>query len=241
MPNQKSVVSWLSVVFVISLLAVLLLPLPRSGGTAVGHAAGIIGSLLILLTLVYPFRKRILGKKGRKNPITTHMIFGLLGSILLVVHSGGVLTSLTVSLVFLVLIVVVLSGISGRFLYSRIRRTLKEYQQESSHLKDLFQKRVSEISLSDATACFRFDLSFGGFDLEGTAGEGGDAPTMRQCQELERTAEASGDVEYSIQVYDAVQKLFGKWSQVHIYLVFFLFALMAAHIATVVFYGLPWL
>ncbi|MCF8105342.1 MAG: hypothetical protein K9K64_07665 [Desulfohalobiaceae bacterium] len=241
MPEQKNVASWLSVVFVTSLLAMLLLPLPRLGETLVGHGLGIIGSLLMLLTLVYPFRKRILGRKGRKNPITTHMIFGLLGSILVVIHAGGVLNSLIVNLLFLIMIGVILSGISGMFLYSRIRRTVKDYQQESSYLKQLFRKRIKNISALDVRSCFRIDQMLGRLDEEALAQQGVETPTVRQCQDLERLVEAVGDVEYSIEVYDASQRIFGKWSLVHIHLAFFLFSLMGTHIATVMYYGLPWL
>lgn len=240
MADRKNVVSWLSVAFIASLLAMLLLPLPGLGESLAQHALGIIGSVLILLALVYPFRKRILGKKGRENPITTHIIFGLLGPILVVAHSGGVFTSLIVNLVFLVMIGVVLSGISGWYLYTRIRRTLREYKQESSYLKQSFRKSINDLSVSDVKNCFSLDLALGGFDEEALAREGVNAPTVRQCRELEGLVEAVVNVEDYIQVYDASQRLFGKWLLIHFHLVFFLFVLMGSHIATVVYYGLPW-
>ncbi|MFP3983108.1 MAG: hypothetical protein ACLFV2_05395 [Desulfurivibrionaceae bacterium] len=240
MADHNNVVSWLSVAFVASLLAMLLLPQPGLGRSFFRHGLGIIGSVLILLTLVYPFRKRILGKKGRENPITTHIIFGLLGPILVVAHSGGVFTSLIVNLVFLVMIGVVLSGITGWYLYTRIRRTLREYKQESSYLKQSFRKRIKDLSASDVRSCFRSDLAPGGFDEEALAREGANAPTVRKCRELEQLVEAIVDVEDYIQVYDVSQRFFGKWLLFHYHLVFFLFVLMGSHIATVVYYGLPW-
>jgi len=237
--GQKSINYWLSIVFVASLLALFLIPMPSLGGTLAGHAVGIAGSVLLLMTLIYPFRKRLLGQRGRKNPISRHMTFGLLGSVLIVVHSGGYFTSLIVSLDFIILVAVAMSGIAGMFLFQRIRKTLKEYRQESADLKALFRHKRKEISEPELRRYFRFETDEKEQEEEHVDRELSEY-AMRRCEELERLAEAIGDVTYSIQVYHTTQRLFSKWSLLHIHLAFFLIALMGTHIATSLYYGLPW-
>lgn len=239
MLGQRSINYWLSTILVASLLALLLIPMPSLGGTWAGHAVGIVGSVLLLMTLIYPFRKRVLGKRGRKNPISTHMTFGLLGSVLIVVHSGGNFTSLIVSLDFIILVAVAMTGIAGMFLFQRVRKTLKEYRQQSADLKALFRHKRNEVSESDLRRYFRLGPAREDPEEEPVEPELSEH-AIRRCEELERLAEAIGDVTYSIQIYHTTQRLFSKWSLLHIHLAFFLIALMGTHIATSLYYGLPW-
>ena len=230
---------WLSILFVLSLLALILVPLPSLGGTFAGHVVGIIGALLFLMTLIYPFRKRVLGKRGRKNPIALHMSFGLLGSICIVIHSGGNFTGLIVSLDFIIMAAVALSGIAGMFLFQRVRKTLKEYRQQSDNLKVLFRHKRNEVSESELRRYFRFGPAWEDSEEEPVDQEISES-AIRRCQELEQLAKAIGDVSYSVEFYHTTQRLFSKWSLLHVHLAFFLLALMGAHIATSVYYGLPW-
>jgi hypothetical protein len=240
MLSSRTLSSWLGIAFVTSLLAMLLLPLPSLGGTLSGHAAGIIGTLLVLGTLIYPFRKRVLGRKGRNNPITTHMVLGLLGSLFLVAHSGGRFPGLIVTLTFLVTVAVVLSGMSGMFFFFRVRRTLGEYRQEAAELKELFHETRKDVARYELRWYFSLE-SAGDRRAREELGEEVDASTIRRCQQLERLAEAIADVDHSVRVYHATQKLFGRWSLVHVHLAFFLFAFTGAHVATSLYYGVPWL
>lgn len=228
--DKERILYWLHVLFIASLLTILLVPLPRLKESALGHAIGIVGAVFILLTLIYPFRKRVLGQTGEENPLGAHMIFGLVGGIFVVFHSGGYFGGLTVSLAFISLTVVVFSGITGRFLYIRASRTLREYEQEVSSLRESFRERKEAMAARDLRSYFRDDSDG---ELEPAA--------RRGCKELERLAESIADLEYTIEVYDDMKTLFGHWKALHVHLVFFLFALLGAHVTTILFYGVPWL
>jgi hypothetical protein len=93
----------------------------------IGHTLGIVGFVLMLGTeTLYSLRKRLPG--FHRGPMAlwlqAHIFTGIVGSYLVVLHAGwkfnglaGVLTLLTV--------VIVLSGVVGRYIYTAVPRTLE--------------------------------------------------------------------------------------------------------------------
>jgi hypothetical protein len=240
MINQKQVRSGLTIVFIASLLAVLIIPLPRMGGSLAGHALGILGTLIMLLTLVYPFRKRILGRKGKKNPIATHTLYGLLGPALVVFHTGGEFKSLIGNLVFICMVLVVLSGIVGIYLFKTTRKTLKEHKQDVSQLKKIFFEKKREVSTPDLEKFVQGEKALENF-ATGSIDETLEPIAMRRRKDLEQLVELIADKEHTIKIYATIERIFAKWSKAHIALVFFLLAFLGSHIATMIYYGLRWL
>ncbi|MGD8416023.1 MAG: hypothetical protein PVH91_03090 [Pseudomonadales bacterium] len=89
----------------------------------VGYWLGIVGGSLMLLLLIYPLRKRVraLSVLGSvRFWFRTHMIFGILGPVLVVLHSNFNLGSLNGRIALFCTLVVAGSGILGRYLYAKI-------------------------------------------------------------------------------------------------------------------------
>ncbi|MEZ5552687.1 MAG: hypothetical protein R3E82_17535 [Pseudomonadales bacterium] len=105
-----------------------------------GYWLGIIGGSLMLLLLIYPLRKRIrwlAGLGSVKAWFRTHMIFGVVGPLLILFHSNFVLGSLNGRIALFATLIVAASGIIGRYLYGKIhygmygqRATLMSLQAE---------------------------------------------------------------------------------------------------------------
>ncbi|MGM0540092.1 MAG: hypothetical protein ACQERT_12935 [Thermodesulfobacteriota bacterium] len=240
MIDQKQIRSGLTFVFIASLLAVVIVPLPRLGGSLAGHALGIIGTVIMLLTLVYPFRKRVLGRKGKKNPIATHTLWGLLGPSLVVFHTGGEFKSLIGNLVFICMVIVVLSGIIGIYLFKRAKKTLKEHEQDLSQLKKIFFEKKRDFPATDLEIYGQGDEAMERSET-GSIDETVDPSTVRRRQDLEQIVELIADKEHTIKVYATIERIFARWSKAHIALVFFLLAFLGSHIAVMIYYGLRWL
>ena len=110
---------------------------PKNG---IGYWMGITGGTLMLLLLLYPLRKRIriLHTLGPTRIwFRMHMIFGLLGPLLILYHSNFHLGSFNSQVALYSMLLVAGSGIIGRHFYAGIHRglygrktTLKEVQQE---------------------------------------------------------------------------------------------------------------
>jgi len=116
-----------------------------SAETGLGYVLGIVGGILMLLLLVYPLRKRLqfISRFGSiKFWFRTHMLFGVLGPVLILFHSNFQIGSLNSMVAMTCMLTVALSGLVGRFLYSRIHYglygshiELKELQEGTRELE----------------------------------------------------------------------------------------------------------
>lgn len=108
----------------------------------VGYWLGILGGVLMLTLLLYPLRKRIrilhvLGPT--RSWFRIHMLFGLVGPLLILYHSNFRLGSVNSQVALYSMLLVAGSGIIGRHFYARIHRglygnktSLKELQADLS-------------------------------------------------------------------------------------------------------------
>jgi hypothetical protein len=117
---------------------------PRSN---VGFYLGVVGSVMMLLMLAYPLRKHVgfMHSWGAlKNWFRLHMIMGIVGPTLVLFHSTFHLRSINATVALFSMLGVVISGIIGRFVYTKIhyglygrRATLEKIQAEfAGHSSD---------------------------------------------------------------------------------------------------------
>lgn len=95
--------------------------------TGAGYLLGIVGGAMMLILLIYPLRKRLPGLRvlgGVPGWFRFHMILGIAGPILVILHSNFKLGSLNSSIALATMLVVASSGLVGRFLYGRIHHGL---------------------------------------------------------------------------------------------------------------------
>lgn len=114
-----------------------------------GYWLGIIGGTLMLTLLLYPLRKRIriLHKLGpTKYWFRMHMIFGLVGPLIILYHCNFKLGSFNSRVALYCMLLVAGSGIIGRHFYAAIHRglygrktSLKELQAELAESVDKSQ------------------------------------------------------------------------------------------------------
>ena len=104
-----------------------------------GYALGIIGGSLILLLLLYPVRKHLKAIRSWgpiKYWFQIHMLFGVIGPVLIIFHSNFGLGSTNSNLALFSMLLVASSGLVGRYFYTKIHFGL--YGQKAS-LKELRQ------------------------------------------------------------------------------------------------------
>lgn len=106
--------------------------------SGLGYALGIVGGTLMLLLLLYPLRKRIRGMRRWihiRHWFRIHMLFGILGPVLIVMHSGFRLGSMNGSVALISMLVVAASGLVGRYFYSKIHYGLYGSRANFDELK----------------------------------------------------------------------------------------------------------
>jgi hypothetical protein len=93
---------------------------PESG---VGYWLGIVGGSLMLLLLLYPLRKRVRSLRALGSVafwFRAHMILGIFGPVLVLLHANFRLGSINSNVALVAMLIVAISGVIGRYLYSRI-------------------------------------------------------------------------------------------------------------------------
>ena len=96
-------------------------------GDDFGYYLGLVGSLLMLVLLLYPLRKHVsfLQNLGEiRNWFRLHMILGILGPTLILFHSTFSIGSLNAGVALGCMLLVAGSGVVGRFMYKRIHHGL---------------------------------------------------------------------------------------------------------------------
>ncbi len=147
-------------VFSVAVLAILYLSwhyrdeghLTPENGT--GYWLGIAGSAMMGVLLLYPLRKRMrifrnLGKTA--SWFFWHMILGIVGPMLVLIHSNWKFASYNATVATIVTLVVVASGIIGRYLYTKVnmglygrKAELRQIMHDASVLKAALGEDVAQ-------------------------------------------------------------------------------------------------
>lgn len=123
-------------------------------GDDVGYWVGVAGALMMLILLLYPMRKyaRFAANWGNiRIWFWFHIVLGVLGPLLILLHSNFRTGSLNAAVALYSMIVVAGSGVAGRFLFQRVNRGL---QGELTDLKTVAQ--VAGMDKEDARSRLAF-------------------------------------------------------------------------------------
>ncbi len=120
-----------------------------SPSKGVGHWLGYIGGGMMVFTQIYTIRRRLnflQGVGARKTWLDLHIYLGLFGPILIAYHTtyklGGI-----VAVSFWSMVVVMVSGIIGRYIYVQIPVGIADNEDELNRLKgesDLLTKKIDK-------------------------------------------------------------------------------------------------
>lgn len=123
-------------------------------GDDVGYWLGVAGGVMMLLLFSYPLRKyaRFTHRWGNvKWWFIVHMVLGIGGPTLILLHSTFHLGSLNGAVALFSMLIVAASGVVGRFLYLRVHRGL---QGERTNLGEL--QRKAGLAEGEMKLRFRF-------------------------------------------------------------------------------------
>jgi hypothetical protein len=238
---------------------------------ALGHGFGIIGSLMMILGVsIYMIRKRsrrFFNFGYLKNWLELHIFLCTVGPILVLYHTafkfGGI-----VSVSFWSMVLVVLSGVVGRFIYIQIPRTIQGQEIDISELmkmrNELSEKLSSEIifdkSLVDdftiVTSPERYkNITF----LNAAVFFVKDAIQVRKFKrkiishlrkagitkfrykEIKRLIEAEIILSRRIGLLRTMQKFFHYWHIAHLPFAIIMFIIMIVHIIVTIVFGYKWI
>ena len=118
-----------------------------------GYTLGIVGTTLMALLLLYPARKRMRAFRNL-GPVRywfrVHMLFGVIGPILVLFHANFTLGSFNSRTVLFATLVVSISGFFGRYFYARIHHGLYGRRASLEELRrDFLATRDKESVFAD--------------------------------------------------------------------------------------------
>jgi hypothetical protein len=132
----------------------------------IGYYLGITGSVMMLLLLLYPLRKRLRGLRVIGNVrgwFRLHMLLGVIGPALVLLHSNFSLGSLNSTIALFAMLTVAGSGYIGRFLYAHIHRGLYGKKLNTQEMKAEIAALHDELAL-DERAREAVNIRLGAFE-----------------------------------------------------------------------------
>ena len=223
---------------------------PRFAGSLAGGILAVIGSALMLVPLAYSIVKRIKPLKSlvtsrvqMRTLLSWHIYAGVLGPILVLIHTGHKFQSHLGIALTAMTIIVVLSGFTGRYLLGKFSRTVNEKKKMLTELELAYRQTATELAAQpEQVAVMRPFSGFFGRLLTGmfvrAGGENPDA--MPASIRAMRLSESIADVEYAIRTHETFKRAFSIWLKLHIALSFTLYALLALHVWAAFNFGLRW-
>jgi hypothetical protein len=133
------------IITLVYLTAVIMLGGVPAASSLFGHSLGILGFTLMFMTeTLYTLRKRSRSARwGRVSSwLNFHIVTGLVGPYLVLLHSSWKFNGLA-GIVMLMTLVVVISGFIGRYIYTAIPRNVDGLEIESGEL----QRRIYALEL----------------------------------------------------------------------------------------------
>ncbi|MCX6952553.1 MAG: hypothetical protein NTV51_10375 [Verrucomicrobia bacterium] len=243
--RERFIIVSVFVVLVFAWLGFLLHISPRFAGSGMGAVFGISGAGLMLVPLGYVFVKRIPFLKERIAPyvslqtwLSIHIYTGIVGALLALIHTGHKYVSpLGIALTATMLLVVV-SGIVLRYLTPFVNLDMKEkllLLQTARGDLDHAWGVVEQAAVGKKSPPTEPSL------LTGLASLGLSPAPDNSAGQVTILAEGVADLEYSIRTHELLKRWFSGTLTIHIVVSVAFYALLAAHIASGIYFGLRWL
>jgi hypothetical protein len=229
----------------------------------VGQTLGLVGALLMLMPFLYMARKRTPTLKGAgtlRAWLEVHLFCGVVGPVLITLHTSFKFNGI-VSAAYWSMVIVVLSGFVGRYLYVRIPRSIRGTEMTRAELDARAEELRSGIARSvdsptmlarieafersavpDADRISWIDLALGelvlawrlrGFDRQ--LERAGLAPGAR-AEIIRLTADRSTLLR-RLAYLQRTKKLFELWHVFHLPLVYLMLLIVTAHVAITLYLG----
>lgn len=92
---------------------------------------GIIGTALIIISFVYSLRKRKIIKLGKaRSLLNLHELLAWTGALLILLHAGFEFDAIIPRIAVFAMLIVVASGITGKYLLKQARESIKHKREE---------------------------------------------------------------------------------------------------------------
>jgi hypothetical protein len=263
--NFELTLSLLVVIFLCGVYIVYEAVSTPAGGHPFGHALGILGAVLMVMTeVLYSARKRwrIFTFGRTRHWLSFHIFTGIVGPALVLMHTGFVFRGLA-GLTMILTVLVVASGFLGRYIYTAVPRTMGGLEVERRSLEAQAVQRQEEL-LAWAAARPERVQSLVQQEMTLAAGRGDLSPLelltrrlwewrerrrlhvailqlekneKRKATELEHVLQQQQRLRRQISSLQSVRRMMVWWRTLHVPLGLTLFTAMFIHIIAAVYFA----
>lgn len=239
----------------------------RSSGV-IGHGIGVFATAFMLLNFLYPLRKRLGFLKGTApihRWLSFHVFVGIMSPIGVAFHAAFQSNNTIATSTFLSLMVVVGTGLVGRFVYGLVPaeegRTIDigQLRAQLERLKASALDSVRDSRLGGEVANFidgwariegenrpLFALAVGyparAIAIRRDLGRVRRAlPDRDGYRELAATAKTANRLRTQVEFYAGLRRFLSWWRVIHVSLALFLVVIMGAHIGVSLYLGYGWI
>lgn len=220
---------------------------PRYPGSLTGSLIGITAAVLMIVAMAYSLLKRVPALRERLaarlsagSLLWIHVIAGMAGAILAVIHAAHKFNSpLGISLTG-TLLLVVLSGYVGRYILAQIARAVRGRKSELAALRTALKARPGADPAPHAVSDSSTERQAPRTWLHALLGEDYE-PSPSGTDDSADLAGAIADTEYAIRSEEVAGRLLRRWLVLHTILAIVLMVLLVLHIWAGLYYGLRWL
>lgn len=229
-----------------------------------GHGVGIVATLLILSNFAYSVRKRVRALKGTasiRKWLTFHQFAGTLGPLMILFHAAFKTSNVLATLTSVVLVLLVLTGLAGRFVYglvplqgselsdvqrrwARLRARVEALMQDATDALDVRRllAQVSALSVPSAPG-WRQLVALPAERLAMRRGLTRIKPLLPAGSDDEAlffAFERLWRLKVQASCFGVLKRAFATWRLVHLVLAIALVLLVAAHVAVSLALGYHW-
>jgi hypothetical protein len=218
---------------------------PRFPGSGIGAVFGISGAVLMLIPLAYPIVKRVPFLHARvtrhvsmQSLLVVHLYAGIFGPLLAIIHTGHKFESLLGISLTAVMLLVVVTGFSVRYLLTYVG-------QEMTDKLVLLQTARGDLDsvwgVLERSAVATGNLPKASVLAVGMASLGFAIPSGGAAADVTRIAESVADLEYAVRTHELFKRWFRRSLKLHVVLSVVLYLLLALHIGSGIYFGLRWM
>ncbi len=223
---------------------------PRFAGSPLGGALGVSGALLMLGALVHsvikqvkPIKAAVTRHVSMRTLLAWHVYAGLLGCLLVLLHTGHKFESVLGTSLTALAVLVVFSGFIGRYLMRQIGDDVREKRGLLSRLYEAYDAALERLTMEPERRALIHPLRSAllrAFLTESPATDAPGAMDVGSPVAVARLVGAIADVESAIEARETLKRWFSRWLRLHIVLATALYLLLALHIWSGIHFGLRW-
>lgn len=248
--RDRIVATGLVVLMLVLWLGFLVHTSQRFPGNLAGGVLGVSGAALMMVPLIYsvvkrlpPLKRLVTKAVPMRTLLSWHIYAGIVGPILALLHTGHKFNSALGIALTAMMLIVVLSGFTGRYLMSQISEDLREKKNLQAALLQEYDRTAAVVTrqpemvpmfsaLSNFARWLSSYLLVPGFGIQNAG------PNL--YVRVVALAESISDLQYAVETDELFKSWFSRWLKFHIVLSGVLYVLLGLHIWAEVHFGIRW-